>query len=62
MTKKKKVGRPPLPKSEQKRHFVGFKLDDSEFTMLKRKAKALGLSLSDTVRESVRRFIEAGKD
>lgn len=51
--------RPPLPKPEQKRHFVAFKLDDAQFVALERKAKSLRLSKSDAVREAIRRFVES---
>ena len=61
MGKKARMGRPPKPKSEQKRHFVGFKLDDADLAALKRKAKSLGLSLSDTIRDAVRRFVAGDK-
>jgi len=55
---KKRMGRPPVPKAEQKRHFVAFKLDDGQFVALERKAKSLGLSKSDAIREAIRRFVE----
>lgn len=56
---KRKMGRPPVPKGKQKRHFVAFKLDDSQVVALERKAKALGLSKSDAIREAIRRFVDS---
>ena len=40
-------GRPPVPKSEKKRHVIPFTVDDSELKALDRKAKELGLSRSE---------------
>ena len=57
MTKKAKIGRPRLPKTEKKRHIVAFKLDDSELAALKRKARELGLSKSEAIREAIVRLV-----
>lgn len=53
---KKKRGRPPLPKGQKKRHIIAFKLDDGELAALKRKARQLGVSKSETIREAIQRF------
>jgi len=50
-------GRPPLPKSEKKRHVIPFKVDDRELRDLDRKAKELGLSRSEVIRLAIRKFI-----
>lgn len=57
MAKKAKMERPPLPKAEKKRHIVAFKLYDAELTGLKRKARELGLSKSEAIREAIKRLI-----
>ncbi len=54
MTKQAKMGRPPLPKAEKKRHIVAFKLDDEELKAIDRKAKELGLSRSELIREGIK--------
>ncbi len=54
---KKKVGRPRLPGGEKRKHVVVSKLNDDEMKALRRRAKDLGLSRSETVREAVRRFL-----
>ncbi len=57
MAKKKKMGRPPLPKNEKKRHIVAFKVDDGELKAIDRKARELKLSRSEVVREVVMKFV-----
>ncbi len=54
MSKKRGRGRPPIPKAERKRHMLSFKVDDSELKDLDRKARELGLSRSDVIREGMR--------
>ncbi len=57
MAKKKRGrGRPALPKGEKKRHVINFKVDDSELRMLNRKARELGLSRSEVLREGMKRL------
>ncbi len=53
---KRKRGRPALPKGEKKRHLLAFKLDDAELAALKRKAKKLGISKSEAIREAIKKF------
>ena len=50
-------GRPPLPKSEKKRHVIPFKVDDRELRDLDRKAKELDLSRSEVIRLAIRKLI-----
>ena len=57
MGKKRGRGRPALPKSEKKRHLVNFKLDDGELKALDRKARELGLSRSEVLREGMKRIV-----
>ena len=57
MTRKKRMGRPPLPKRERKRHFVAYKLDDAELKALDRKARELKVSRSDVIREAMKAFL-----
>lgn len=49
-------GRPPVPKSEKKRHVIPFKVDDSELKALDRKAKDLGLSRSEMIRLAIQKL------
>jgi len=49
-------GRPPVPKSEKKRHVIPFKVDDSELKALDRKAKELGLSRSEMIRLAIQKL------
>ena len=53
---KRKRGRPALPKGEKKRHIIAFKLDDAELAALKRRAKKLGISKSEAIREAIKKF------
>lgn len=53
-------GRPPVPKSEKKRHVIPFKVDDSELKALDRKAKELGLSRSEMIRLAIQKL--SGKE
>ena len=53
----RRPGRPPLPKSEKKRHVIPFKVDDRELRDLDRKAKELGLSRSEVIRLAIRKLI-----
>jgi Ribbon-helix-helix protein, copG family len=57
MGKRSKIGRPPLPRDQKKRHLIAFKLDDAEVEALKQKAKELGISKSEAIREAINRFI-----
>ena len=57
VAKRKRMGRPPLPRRDRKRHVIAFKLDDGEIAALKRKARELGVSISETIREAIRRFV-----
>ena len=49
-------GRPPLPKTEKKRHVIPFKVDDRELRELDRKAKELGVSRSEVIRVAIKKF------
>jgi hypothetical protein len=57
MRKKKKRGRPALPKGEKKRHIIAFKIDDAEMKALDRKARELKLSRSEVIREGMKRIL-----
>jgi hypothetical protein len=50
-------GRPPVPRSEKKRHVIPFKVDDAELKDLDRKARELGLSRSEVIRLAIRGFL-----
>ena len=54
----KKRGRPALPKGEKKRHIIAFKLDDAELAALKRKAKKQGVSISEAIRDAIKRYAD----
>ncbi len=56
MAKKKRMGRPPLSQATKKRNILAFKLDDAELGALKRKARSLGISVSEAIRAAVKRF------
>ena len=56
MAKKKRMGRPRLSKAEKKRHILAFKLDDTELSALKRKARSMKISVSEAIRQAVKRF------
>jgi len=58
MIKKKKMGRPPLPKNVKKRHIIAFKIDDAELKALDKKARELRLSRSEVIREGMKRMVE----
>ena len=45
-----------MPKDRKKRHLIAFKLDDGELAALKRKARELGLSKSEAIRQAIQRF------
>ncbi len=53
-------GRPPLPKTEKKRHVIPFKVDDKELRDLDRKAKDLGVSRSELIRLAIKRLLGKG--
>jgi len=53
-------GRPPLPKTEKKRHVIPFKVDDKELRDLDRKAKDLGVSRSELIRQAIKRLLGKG--
>ncbi len=57
MRKKRGRGRPALPKGEKKRHMMSFKVDDAELKALDRKARELGLSRSEVIREGMNLII-----
>lgn len=52
--------RPPLPKTEKKRHVIPFKVDDKELRNLDRKAKDLGVSRSELIRLAIKRLLGKG--
>ncbi len=53
-------GRPPLPKTEKKRHVIPFKVDDKELRDLDRTAKELRLSRSELIRLAIKRLLGKG--
>ena len=53
-------GRPPLPKTEKKRHVIPFKVDDRELRDMDRKAKELGLNRSELIRLVIKRLLGKG--
>jgi len=53
-------GRPPLPKTEKKRHVIPFKVDDRELRDLGRKAKELGLTRPELIRLAIKRLLGKG--
>ncbi len=53
-------GRPPLPKTEKKRHVIPFTVDDKELRDLDRKAKDLGVSRSELIRLAIKRLLGKG--
>ena len=50
---KSRMGRPPLPKGEKKRHVIPFKVDDGELEAIDRTARELGVSRSELIRDAV---------
>ena len=50
---KSRMGRPPLPKGEKKRHVIPFKVDDGELKAIDRTARELGVSRSELIRDAV---------
>jgi hypothetical protein len=54
--KKKRRGRPPLPKGEKKRHIIAFKIDDGELKALDKTARELKLSRSEVIREGMKKM------
>ncbi len=50
---KSRMGRPPLPKGEKKRHVIPFKVDDGELEAIDRTAGKLGVSRSELIRKAV---------
>ena len=50
---KSRMGRPPLPKGEKKRHVVSFKIDDGELKKIDRTARELRVSRSTLIRNAV---------
>ena len=56
--KKKRMGRPPLPKGIKKGNLIAIKLDNSELEALDKKAKKLGLSRSEVVRRGVKLILD----
>jgi len=48
---KKRMGRPPKPKSERKTRLLQLRLSDAEYRQLVAKAKARGLTVSQFLRE-----------
>jgi predicted HicB family RNase H-like nuclease len=51
---KKKMGRPPKPKSEQKGRYLQVRVDDAEKAAFDRAARLSGIDLSAWVRERLR--------
>ncbi len=60
MVRKKRTGRPPLPKREKRRHVIPFKLDDGELKELKRCTRKLGMSRSDVIRKALSQLCGMG--
>jgi hypothetical protein len=56
-TKKRKVGRPPLPKGEVKK-VTPVRLPDNERALFERAAEKAGLSLSEWMRQTLRSAVE----
>jgi len=54
---KKRMGRPPLPKREKKRHVIPFKIDDADLKALDSKARELKLSRSEVIRKAIKRLL-----
>ena len=50
---KSRMGRPPLPKGEKKRHVIPFKIDDGDLKAIDRTARELGISRSELIRRAV---------
>ena len=50
---KSRMGRPPLPKGEKKRHVIPFKVDDGELRAIDRTARELRVSRSELIRDAV---------
>jgi hypothetical protein len=48
---KKRMGRPPKPKSERKARMVRLRMSEAEYRKLEQKAKAKGLSVSEVLRQ-----------
>jgi hypothetical protein len=48
---KKRMGRPPKPKSERKSRMVRLRMSDAEYRKLEQKAKAKGQSVSEFLRD-----------
>jgi metal-responsive CopG/Arc/MetJ family transcriptional regulator len=53
-------GRPPLPKSQKKRHVIPFKVDDAELREIDGKSKELRLSRSELIRLAIKKLIGRG--
>ena len=58
--KGKKLGRPPLPDAVRKTQPVVVRLDPKDLAAIERKARSLGLSKTEAIREAIKRF--AGED
>lgn len=56
--KRKKVGRPPMPKGEAKGVVLQSRVQPSEKTAFQKAAKAQGLDLSAWVRETLNRAVQ----
>jgi metal-responsive CopG/Arc/MetJ family transcriptional regulator len=53
-------GRPPLPRSQKKRHVIPFKVDDAELREIDGKAKEFRLSRSELIRLAIKKLIGKG--
>ena len=54
--KKGKMGRPPLPEAQRKSKPIVVRLEPKDLKSLERKAKHLGLSRTEAIREAIKRF------
>jgi uncharacterized protein (DUF1778 family) len=48
---KKRMGRPPKPKSERKARMVRLRMSEAEYRSLEQKAKAKGQTVSEFLRD-----------
>jgi predicted HicB family RNase H-like nuclease len=57
-TKKRKAGRPALPKGEVKGKITPVRLQDQEWIVYEKAARKANLSLSEWIRQSLRTTVE----
>lgn len=49
----KKVGRPSLPESKKRSHFVGIKLSKAELKQFEALAERMNMTISESIRKAV---------